>query len=515
VSRRHAWGHAPLGVACVRVVVSRQVIAPMSVQYFLQGKILGIEQFLLSGDGGAGDGSGERVLAGRSHWVTLLSEVLPRALLAELGLAKILLGSSGGGQFLVVIPTEVVPQAGEFLAAADRQVQEMSAGHLKLVWAGTENLGDWSDVRKRLTENMNRQRSALLSGEPNGAFAPFAAPDTAAYDGYFAEEMFRRLRDASSVGWSPENPARVEIDGGKHKWSLGPGFDDIPLARHVAMDDDGQIPATPAMLAERAEGRQVWGVLRGDVDNFGIRLRRAQTIEEHIQLSVIFKRWFAGELQAASVMPDYWRKVTVLYSGGDDFAVYGSWDSLIAMAREMERLFHLLAEATLKEFPGPEGKTITMALALAPHAGASLASVFEDAGQKLEIAKCAAKDGFYLLGRTLEWKVVGDAAEMKEIMARMVNEFGVSPQFLGEIGFFYRDSNRMTVRTGRSRTDRFDKPWRFQRRLNRVLGTTRDRELQKLRNSLMNEFVGKNMAQVKLRPSGRVALEWATLLTEA
>lgn len=486
----------------------------MSVQYFLQGKILGIEQFLLSAAVGI-DAAGESILAGRSHWVTLLSEVLPRALLAELGLAKILLGSSGGGQFLVVIPTEVVPQAEEFLTAADRQIHAMSAGHLKLVWAGTENLGDWSDVRKRITENMNRKRGGILGADANGAFAPFDAPDTAAYNGYFAEEMFLGLRDASSVGWSPENPAQILISGGKHSWALGSGLDDIPLARHVALDDDGHVPADVATLAARAEGRPVWGVLRGDVDSFGIRLRRAQNIEEHIQLSVIFKRWFAGELQAASVMPDYWRKLTVLYSGGDDFAVYGSWDALIALAREIERLFHLLAEATLKEFPGPEGKTITMALALAPAPGASLASVFEDAGQKLEIAKCAAKDGFYLLGRTLEWKAVGDAAEMKDTMSRMVKEFGVSPQFLGEIGFFYRDTNRSVVRTGRTRADRFDKPWRFQRRLNRVLGTTRDRELQKLRNSLMGEFVGKNMAQVKLRPSGRVALEWATLLTEA
>src|SRR4051794_35202854 len=112
----------------------------MSVQYFLQGKILGIEKFLLSAAGGDDDGGqGESVLAGRSHWVTLLSEVLPRALLAELGLAKILLGSSGGGQFLVVIPTEVLPQAEAFLAASDAQTQQMSGGHLKLVWAGTEN----------------------------------------------------------------------------------------------------------------------------------------------------------------------------------------------------------------------------------------------------------------------------------------------------------------------------------------------------------------------------------------
>ena len=72
------------------------------MQIFLQGKLLGIEDFLLAPAGGERD----HAFTGRSHWVSLLGEILPRALLAELGLAKILLGSSGGGQFLLVLPGE-------------------------------------------------------------------------------------------------------------------------------------------------------------------------------------------------------------------------------------------------------------------------------------------------------------------------------------------------------------------------------------------------------------------------
>ncbi|MGH9668462.1 MAG: hypothetical protein ACRD9L_28910, partial [Bryobacteraceae bacterium] len=79
----------------------------MSVQIFLQGKLLGIDEFVLAPVAG-GD---ERAFAGRPQWISLLSEVLPRALLAELGLARILLGASGGGQFLVVLPTDSRPQA--------------------------------------------------------------------------------------------------------------------------------------------------------------------------------------------------------------------------------------------------------------------------------------------------------------------------------------------------------------------------------------------------------------------
>jgi hypothetical protein len=47
-----------------------------------------------------------------------------------------------------------------------------------------------------------------------------------------------------------------------------------------------------------------------------------------------------------------------------------------------------------------------------------------------------------------------------------------------------------------------------------MVGSVRDRELQKLRASLVTDLVGKSAAQWRLRPSGRVALEWARMQTE-
>ena len=47
-----------------------------------------------------------------------------------------------------------------------------------------------------------------------------------------------------------------------------------------------------------------------------------------------------------------------------------------------------------------------------------------------------------------------------------------------------------------------------------MLVGAKDRELQKLRAHLANEMLGRGAAQVKLRPGGLVALEWARLLTE-
>src|SRR3974377_463622 len=164
------------------------------------------------------------------------------------------------------------------------------------------------------------------------------------------------------------------------------------LARHAAPSDDGKSTAPVQSLARRAQGRSIWGVLRGDVDHFGLRLRRVHSIEEHVPLSVLYKQFFAGELEVQCSMPEFWRKVSIIYSGGDDFAVYGAWDALIALAREMQRLFHRFTEENLKEYPGAEGKTISLAIALAPETATPLAWVCQEAGERLEIAKDVDKD---------------------------------------------------------------------------------------------------------------------------
>jgi CRISPR-associated protein Csm1 len=482
----------------------------MSVQVLLYGKLLGIEEFLFSA--APNPAREASLLAGRAHWITLLSEVLPRALLAELGLARVLLGSSGGGQFLLVLPEEAKAAAEDFFSAAGREMQQMSGGCVRLACATTENLGDWSVVRKRLVEATQRK----LGSEPDltrELFVPFVKAEPPGNDDYFLD-LADKLWQSENIGWNPEAPARVLLEPGRHTWGFvaNRGLEEIPLARHAAPSNDGRRPASLETLAKRAEGRRTWGVLRADVDSFRIRLRRAQTIEEHVRLSVLYKQFFAGELEVLCSQPEFWRKVTVLYSGGDDFAVCGAWDALIPLAREMQRLFHRFTEENLKDFPGPEGKTMSAALALAPEPGkTSLAGILELAGRRLEQAKDIDKDCISILGRVLEWRHLADAADLKDTLARMVPELGSSSQFLSELTAFYHKGGHTWAHGAEQR---FDRPWRFQRRLNRVVAGAKDRELQKLRAHLANEMMGRGAAQVKLRPAGLVALEWARLTTE-
>jgi len=486
----------------------------MPEQILLQGKILGTEEFLLAGpaEGRSARSAGEDLLAGRSQWITLLCEVIPRALLAELGLNRLLLGSSGGGQFLLILPGEMQGAADAFLRASAQQISALSNGIVKLIWACTENLGDWAVIRRRLNEDLQRQRFAPLGATAATVFQPYTRSSDSEADVYFAKELGAKVREAGKVGWSPENPGKVVAGEGKHSWALTSNLspDGIMLARHTAPSDDGKQTAPVQTLARRAQGRSIWGVLRGDVDNFGLRLRRVHSIEEHVPLSVLYKQFFAGELEVQCSLPEFWRKVSIIYSGGDDFAVYGSWDALIGLAREMQRLFHRFTEENLKEYPGAEGKTLSMAIALAPETYYPLAAVYEEAGRNLDLAKASDKDCIYLLGRILEWKQLGDAAELKDTVTRLIHDFRMSRQLLHNLRSYYRREAMGDI----GGPGEGQRTWRFERRFNTILSGTRDREFQKLRTHLINELVGRKSAEAKLRPAGLVALEWARLVTE-
>jgi len=336
-------------------------------------------------------------------------------------------------------------------------------------------------------------------------------------DAYFARELGAKVRQASRIGWSPSNPGKVIPGDGHCTWNVSSNLspDSIMLARHAAPSDDGKSAAPVQSLARRAQGRSIWGVLRGDVDHFGLRLRRVHSIEEHVPLSVLYKQFFAGELEVQCSLPEFWRKVSIIYAGGDDFAVCGAWDALIALAREMQRLFHRFTEENLKEYPGPEGKTISMAIALAPETYYPLAAVYKEAGRNLDLAKAADKDCIYLLGRILEWRHLNDAAELKDTVTRLVHDFRMSRQFLYQLRSLYQhEAHEPALASARAGAPLLQRTWRFQRRFNRILSGTRDREFQKLRAHLINELVGRKSAEIKLRPAGLVALEWARLVTE-
>ncbi len=394
----------------------------MSLQIFLQGHLQGIEAFLCAGDPAA-----------QGRLINAYTIDAPARFLADRGLSPILLGSAGGGQFLLVLPETERVAAAEFFRDLAAEVARDSQGRLRLLFTATENLGAWKRIRERLDQELNAQAGALATA---ASFEPF-------------------------------------------------------------------IPAP-----DPSEGRPGLPVLRGDVDRFRHLIDRAESIEAHVTYSVLFRQFFEGEVTRLAA-----DRAEILFLGGDEFAVAGDWQVLIDLGVELHRLFDRFIEENLAATPGPEGKTLSMALAL-PEPAETLASVFGRCGELLSDAKAITRDGFHLFGRTIDWKQAPEAASIKDHAVRLVKEFGCSTQFLDELRGFYPE----TELTGRKRIAKAERPWRYYRRLAVTLDPlerrARSREFEKVKEALANEIIGKNVGQARLRPTGRVALDWAQLLTK-
>jgi CRISPR-associated protein Csm1 len=469
----------------------------MSAQILLQGRLVGAGDFLLAPPADRDN----KIFEARSTWLVLLVEAIPRALLAELQLPLMLLGSSGGERFMVVLPDQARADAGsEFLARVSQSLSQISTGKLSLVWSATENLGDWTVVRKRLQDGMQagRREGTVPQAAQPGYFDAFTA------QGSGADLIPRDLREATAIGWSFDFPALIAAEGGTWRWEIGTE-NGIPVTRHGARNGDAF--ATTKELARRAHGQRLWGMLRGEVDDYSTRMRRLQSVEEHVVLSTLYRQFLAGEIQLLCSQGEYFQRVTVLYSGASDLAIYGSWDALAGFARDLERVFARFAQENLRDLPGAEAKTITMALTIA-EPGATLARVYEDCGHDLEIARASDKDCLHILGRVLEWKQLNEAADLKDALLHLNEEFRGGRLFLAQLRNLYKkvegpeqtDDERLLARA-----------LRFQRRFSRV-ASRREREFQKLRAHLMKEMAGRNTrGRLKLRPEGLIALEWVRL----
>ncbi|MDE3198649.1 MAG: hypothetical protein KGN84_20045 [Acidobacteriota bacterium] len=472
----------------------------MSAQILLQGTLPGAEEFLLSPPADKDN----RAFEARLMWLTLLDEALPRALLAELGLPPLMLGASGGGRFLVILPDRTrADAAAGFLRRASAAIEAATAGAVRIVWSATENLGDWTVVRKRLSDAMAEMRASRVM-EPDffDPFPPASAP---------ADSIPRGLRDAGGIGWSFDFPALIAVEGGQPRWDLGrqASFDNISVPRHAARN--GEAVASAKELAKRSRGHKLWGILRGEIDDFATRLRRVQSVEEHVHLALLYKQFLSGEIDLLCSQGEYFQRITVLRTGTADFAVMGSWDALAGFARELDRVFRVFAAENLKELPGAEAKTFTMAITLA-EPGAALVRVWEQSLRDLEVAKSADKDCLYILGKVLEWKQLNDAADLKDAIVELNEEFRGGKHFLTQLRNLYNKVETPDRSASQADHERLlTRTIRFQRRFARV-ANRREREFQKLRSHLMKELAGRNTrGKLKLRPEGLVALEWARL----
>ncbi len=458
----------------------------MSIQIFVEGKIAPRPEFLrpTSGDASASE------FLGRHLYLSLAGEMIPRALLDSLGLSHMLLGAASGSGFLLLLAEEVRSTADAFLARTAEDIAALSGGELELHWAITENLGEWSVVRKRLFEEMQRNRGTRAS---MASFAPFDESGAQAEASYFSA-LAAGAEASSQISLSLAQPGHFLFGPGERTYRLGYDGDAVPWMAHLDLSQLNRRRAAALKVA---------------VDSLDIRLRRAASVEDYLRLTHLYKNFFAGELQTLLLrLPDCHGKIAIIDSGMEGFTVYGEIDALLKVSLEIHRVFETMAEVALRDDAGAEGKSLSCALVPGRQAEA-----VAEATEALRLAQATSRDAFFAFGRVLDWKQIPDSIEIRNLCLKMVSQHAASPQFVTDLSAFFRESAYQSLRR---KVGRFEKPWRLYRRMNLALETERQtKESEKTKHRLLAEFVGKNAGQARLRPSGRVGLELARVDLDA
>lgn len=155
-------------------------------------------------------------------------------------------------------------------------------------------------------------------------------------------------------------------------------------------------------LAQASDGIKRWGVLRMDVDNLGQIFRSAlptQSLCGVVGVSGLLRLFFEGWVPKLAQRYNEGGKprVYLMYAGGDDLFIVGSWSILPTLAHDIRTDFGRFACSN-------EQVTISGGISLGLDEKYPLYQAARDAGHAEELAKdLPGKDGIAFLGQALKW----------------------------------------------------------------------------------------------------------------
>lgn len=350
---------------------------------FVGGDISGIQKFIY-------DISSKKAAAslkGRSAWLDkYLRETCDKILAISSQMEEIY---CGGGKFYLIAPNDesVKEQIEKIRKEQEEFLWQEHNGLLALNIAVVPNQDSFGDnftlTNVEFAKQKVRKFEALLK------------------DGY--DEFF----EVQKVGGTPQVCAVTGVEG-----------------KTVPLDDDKDIRVLPSVKKQITEGYKLrekqgikedfedyakgsyLGVLRMDVDGLGAAFRNCKTKEEYSKFSKDLTAFFGDGGTIHKMWHQYYHdKADIIYAGGDDLFVVGTWNVVIDFAKRIRDEF-------VNQFPQ---NTLSGGIAIVKNKfpiakAAELAGEAEDSSKHFNGGE---KNAFTMLGVTISWKEYDYAHQFK------------------------------------------------------------------------------------------------------
>lgn len=315
-----------------------------------------------------------------------------------------------------------------------------------------------------------------------------------------------------------------------HHLQLPAAFDFRLLGEVTPTDEHGEV-ADYDHLAQASQGVKWLGVLRMDVDSLGDLFRQGlgteATLSRMATLSGAMRLFFEGYVPVLcrEANAGDGGKVYLLYAGGDDLFVVGSWSALPDLAKRIREEF--------RAYVGGDHVTLSAGIAI-EHEKYPLYRLADDAkhtlddrakglGKRKVNGKEREKNGICFLNEALGWEQFPEVCHWKDELLAMLQAANgkekVSRALLSrllEISYLYRENRdrlRQRLQKGEINEEQFRSlvdydrwRWRMVYHLSRFAQRYRSQEqaLQNLKEALSQRGLIQNI---------HIAARWAELLT--
>ncbi|MDI6890218.1 MAG: type III-A CRISPR-associated protein Cas10/Csm1 [Thermodesulfovibrionales bacterium] len=437
----------------------------------LAGDISGIQGFIydISSKGAA------KSLKGRSLYLSLLPEIISKYIVRKLSLPYTNILFCKGGHFYLLLPLLDEEEINELQRKINEILFNAHKGTFSLVIAGValnfndfsgDTLGKkWSEVFGNLQPKKKTKFKEIMMEKPNEFFGPFEFPEKlckvcrsreitnleeekCSFCESFEEcgekvikknilreriisetplptspnvtDVFKAFGFDLDFRETPEVPAVNYAVNERSFWKNGcDGF--VYLPNHTPLENGDILDFDH--LSDKASGKKRWTVLRGDVDNLGLIFGKGlenRSISRVASLSRNFSLYFTFWLNEICKQDRFKDKTYVIYAGGDDFFIVGSWDVMPGLAMSINEDFRRFTCQN-------DHITLSSANFIVPSQKYPLYKAAEICGIELdEKAKLEDKNSIAFLGKAFTWDDFEKVYELKEAIIELVKNQKVS-----------------------------------------------------------------------------------------
>jgi len=196
-------------------------------------------------------------------------------------------------------------------------------------------------------------------------------------------------------------------------------------------------------LVKSAEGDKKLAFARGDVDNLGLifmqGLGEDYSISRIATLSRSLDLYFSGYFNYLFNLEEFKNKIYILYAGGDDFFIIGSWNKVLKALKRIREDFKKYT-CNNKDIGLSSGVFVGRDSYPVRFAG-ELAGSEEDKAKEI-------KPAIRVLGESLKWEEYEKAIEEAEKMANLVKNGKIGRslfyKFYQLLGSFKEDENKIS-----------------------------------------------------------------------